>query len=335
MIQKISKIGNATVPSIGLGCMGISAFYSTRLSNSDAHALLSKAADIGCTFWDTSDAYLDNELVIGEWFQKTGRRSEIFLASKFGITTAPQGRVIRGEPEYVKEACDRSLKRLGVDYIDLYYQHCVDKKTPIEYTVGAMAELVKEGKVKYLGLSECSASTLRRACTVHPIAAVQIEYSPFALDAETNGLIDACEELGVAVVAYSPLGRGFLTGVYKSIEDFPEGDWRRTQPRFVGDNFDNNIKLVNTLTAVAAIKGVTAGQLALAWIVSQGGIPIPGTTNMERLEENFKALDVEITPDEARDIREAVIAANVTGDRYEGPFMSFCYADSPELPESN
>ncbi|KAK9469380.1 NADP-dependent oxidoreductase domain-containing protein [Lipomyces arxii] len=332
MVSKTAKIGEAIIPAIGLGCMGMSAFYKTKMTNEAAMTLLSQAADMGCTFWDTSDAYMDNELVLGEWFRTTGRRSEIFLASKFGITTTPQGRVIRGQPDYVKLACDRSLKRLGVDYIDLYYQHRVDQTTPIEVTVGAMAELVKEGKVKYLGLSECSESTLRRAHKVHPIAAVQIEYSPFALQAEDNGLIATCKELGVAVVSYSPLGRGFLTGVYKSILDFPEGDFRRSQPRFQGENFDNNVKLVNTLTTIATIKGVTTGQLALAWIVSQGAIPIPGTTKNDRLVENFAARGVEITEEEAIDIREAVKAANIVGDRYDVG-VQLLYADSPELPK--
>ncbi|KAK9450900.1 aldo-keto reductase [Limtongia smithiae] len=304
------------------------------MSIENAHALLTHAADTGCTFWDTSDAYLSNEDVLGEWFRTTGRRNEIFLATKFGITTTPQGRVMRGEPSYVKEACEKSLKRLGVDCIDLYYQHRVDTNTPIELTVGAMAELVKEGKVKYLGLSECSEKTLRRAYKVHPIAAIQIEYSPFALEAENNGVLAACKELGVAVVAYSPLGRGFLTGAYSSVNDFPEDDYRRSSPRFIGDNFDKNLKLVNTLAAIAAIKGVTPGQLTLAWLISQGAIPIPGTTSMARLDENFKSLDVVLSPEDISDIREAVMAADVVGERYIPSFQAFCYADSPELPSA-
>ncbi|KAK9358521.1 NADP-dependent oxidoreductase domain-containing protein [Lipomyces starkeyi] len=289
--------------------MGISAYYEPRLDDEAAFAVLDKALALGYTFWDTARIYNNNE--------ETGNRSQIFLCTKFGIEPDYS---TNGSPEYVKKSCDESLARLGAETIDLF---------PIEVTVGAMAELVKEGKVRYLGLSECSEATVRRACAVHHISAVQIEFSPFAIEAERNGLIEACKELGVAVVAYSPLSRGFLTGAYTKPEDFPEGDWRRAQPRFQKENLDAKLKLLEEFKNIAGKKNATRGQVALAWLIAKGVIPIPGTTKLDRLEENIKAAYVQLTKDEFDEITEFVQNADVAGDRYSSSLG--LYADTPEL----
>jgi len=267
------KIGDASVSAIGLGCMGmsVSLMLSTGRDEEEVFKTLTKAADLGITFWDTSDAYLDNEDVIGKWFRETGRRDEIFLATKFGLKRDNGKAEVIGRPEYVAEACQKSLERLGIDRIDLYYQHRVDTTVPIEKTVEAMAQLVKQGKVRYLGLSECSAVTLRRACKVHQIAVCQMEYSPFALEVETTGFLDVARELGVKIVPYSPLGRGFLTGAIKSRADFDPQDPRLTMfPRFSEENFAANLKLVDIFAEIAKEKSCTSGQAALAWVLSQG-----------------------------------------------------------------
>jgi aryl-alcohol dehydrogenase-like predicted oxidoreductase len=267
------KIGDASVSAVGLGCMGmsISLMLSTGRDEEEVFKTLTKAADLGITFWDTSDAYLDNEEIIGKWFRDTGRRDEIFLATKFGVKVANGKLEVIGRPEYVAEACQKSLERLGTDRIDLYYQQRVDTTVPIEKTVGAMAQLVKERKVRYLGLSECSAATLRRACKVHKIAACQMEYSPFALDVETSGFLVAARELGVKIIPYSPLGRGFLTGAIKSRSDLDSKDPRFTMhPRFSEQNFDANLRLVDIFAQLAKEKGCTSGQVALAWVLHQG-----------------------------------------------------------------
>lgn len=254
--------------------------------------VLTKSADLGITFWDTSDIYgpHKNEILIGKWFKDTGRRNEIFLASKFGNLRDAQGNpAVRGDKAYVKEACNASLERLGIDQIDLYYQHRVDDKVPIEETVQAMVDLKNEGKIKYLGLSECSADTLRRAHKVHPIAAAQMEYSPFALEIESDQteFLKAARELGVKIVAYSPLGRGFLTGTIKSRDDFDPSDNRINHPRFSEQHFGDNLKIVNMLADLAKKKGCSPGQLTLAWVLAQGDdfIPIPGTKRVKYLEE--------------------------------------------------
>ncbi|KAJ8119439.1 hypothetical protein ONZ43_g3607 [Nemania bipapillata] len=281
------KIGDDSVSAIGLGCMGMSFVYASGgFNDEESYKVLTKAADDGITFWDTADMYgpFKNETLIGKWFKETGRRDEIFLASKFGNKLTDGKWSIDGTPAYVKAACNASLERLQTDHIDLYYQHRVDTKTPIEHTVQAMAELKAEGKIRYLGLSECSERTLRRAHAVHPITAIQMEYSPFALQieaAQTN-LLQTARELGVKVVAYSPLGRGFLTGAITSRDQFDENDLRRLMPRFSEKNFGDNLNLAQLLGSIAKEKGCTPGQLALAWLLAQGDgkmdldfIPIP------------------------------------------------------------
>jgi aryl-alcohol dehydrogenase-like predicted oxidoreductase len=278
----------------------------------------------------------DHPPLVCRWFKRTGKRNDIFLATKFGNYVAPDGtRQVRNDPEYIRQACDKSLKRLGVDYIDLYYCHRVDANTPIEQTVGVMAELKKAGKIKYLGLSECSADTLRRACQVEHIDAVQIEYSPFTMDIEDPqvGLLAACRELGVATVAYSPLGRGFLTGSLKSPDDFEEGDFRRFIPRFSKENFSKNLKLVETIKELADAKGCTPGQLVLAFLMAQGDdiIPIPGTTKEKNFDENMESLNVKISESDNQKIRKAIEEADVQGERYPEAFAKVLFVTTVPL----
>ncbi|KAK9483983.1 NADP-dependent oxidoreductase domain-containing protein [Lipomyces starkeyi] len=321
------------ITALGYGAMGISAFYEPHLTDEQAFPLFDKLLELGCTFWDTARIYGDNEEILGRYFAKTGNRSKVFLCTKVGYKAPVVGGGIpspSGEPEFIRNSCEQSLKRLGVETIDLYYQHRIDTTIPIEKTIAGFVELVKEGKIRYIGLSECSAETLRRAYKIHPITAVQIEYSPFSLDAETNGVIDACKELGVAVVAYSPLSRGFLTGAYTSPEDFEPNDVRRRLPRFQAENFPANLQLVNKLKAIADKKGVTTGQISLAWLMAQGSIPIPGSTKMARIEENVASADVKLTEEELKTIREYVDAANIVGGRYP-PVVGNLYADTPAL----
>ncbi|CAF9926543.1 MAG: Aldo-keto reductase str7 [Alectoria fallacina] len=323
------------VTALGFGAMGLSAFYGKPESDEDRFKILDKAYDMGETFWDSADVYMDNEDLIGKWFERTGKRDDIFLATKFANIMKDGNRTVRSDPEYVKEACEKSLKRLGIPTIDLYYCHRLDGKTPIEKTVEAMAQLKKEGKIKYLGLSEVSSASLRRAHAVHPISAVQIEYSPFTIDIESPdiALLKTCRELGVATIAYSPLGRGMLTGAYKTPTDFEEGDFRRRAPRFSEDNFPKNLKLVDEINEIAKKKGCTAGQLTLAWLLAQGQdiIPIPGTKKIKYLEENMAALDVKLTSSENAEIRKAVENAEVHGQRYPEQMMGALFADTPEL----
>lgn len=322
-LRSLGKNGPKLNP-LGLGCMGLSAFYGTKTADEEAHKMLKHALDLNCNFWDTADIYGENEVLLAPVLKE--RRKDIFLCTKFGAVipgsnqTEPCSR-----PEYVRSACEKSLKRLGVDYIDLYYQHRVDPTVPIEDTVRAMAELVKEGKVRYLGMSECSAETLRRAYKVHPIAAVQVEYSPWALEIETNGLLAACKELGVTVVAYSPLGRGFLTGRIKSPDDFEKDDWRRTNPRFAGENFTKNLELVKRFEAIAEKKKVPTSQLVLAWVLSQGPefFAIPGTTKVKNLEQNLAALDIEISAEDDQAVRAVIREVKVHGTRYPEAGMKY------------
>ena len=316
--------------------MGLSAFYGSTEPDAERFKILDKCLSLGCTHWDSSDLYGDNEELLGKWFAKTGNRSKIFLATKFAIFTNPDGsRGVRSDPEYVRQACEKSLKRLGVETIDLYYCHRVDQKTPIEKTIEAMVELKKEGKIKYLGLSEVSAATIRRAHKVHPISAIQIEYSPFTVDIESpaTNVLATCRELGIAIVAYSPLGRGMLTGQYKSPADFEEGDFRKVAPRFSEENFPKNLKLVDTLKAIADKKGCTPGQLTLAWLMHQGNhiLPIPGTKKEKYLVENCESLQVKLTDEEDKEVRKAVEEADVHGERYASAMMDTVMADTPEL----
>ncbi len=336
------KLGNELVSAQGLGLMGMTFAYTHNEDPQEAERknleVLTRAADLGQTFWDTSNIYgpFTNEELIGKWFKLTGRRKEIFLATKFGTYDDPVTKEVRGKGDraYVRECIEGSLKRLGVDYVDLYYQHRVDADTRIEDTVAAMAELVKEGKVRYLGLSECSERTIRRAHKIHPIAAVQVEYSLFSLDIEREeiGVKKACDELGITIVAYSPLGRGLLTGQFKSRSDFQPDDKRLYFPRFSEENFPNNLKLFERVSELAKKKGVTPGQLALAWVLKQGEnvIPIPGTRQLKNLEENWAALKVEFTEEELKEIREVAETAEVKGERYGADRIALCFGDSKE-----
>ncbi len=310
------------VPRIGLGVMGMSVAYGTP-DEAECIATLERALELGITFWDTADAYGGghNEELIGRFIAERGARDRIVLATKFGFVRKGGVAIgISGKPEYVHSACDASLKRLGFDQIDLYYQHRVDPTVPIEETVGAMAELVRAGKVRTLGLSEVSADSLRRAHAVHPISAVQTEYSLWSRDPENpGGILDACRELGVGFVPYSPLGRGFLTGRLKTLDDLDADDFRLTTPRFERVNFEANLKLVDAVEKLAADKGCSPAQLALAWLLAQGGqlVPIPGTKRRKYLEENAGAEDVTLGPDELATIDEIIPRRAAAGERYD------------------
>ncbi|EJD43349.1 Aldo/keto reductase [Auricularia subglabra TFB-10046 SS5] len=322
------------VSAIGLGLAGISVAYGKPLSEDKTIALLDKAIELGCTFWDSSDAYGDNSERLKGYFELRGNRDEVFLASKVGVQRVDGTVKFCGGPEYVRSATAKLLERLGLPYVDLLYMHRLDPTVPVEHTVSAMAELVKEGKARYIGLSECSVSSLRRAHAVHPIAAVQVEYSPFSLDIEDAqiDLLRTSRELGVAVVAYSPLGRGMLAGRIRSRADLDPGDARLTMPRYSQENFPKNLELVKKLQAQADGKGVTVGQLTLAWVLAQGRdiIPIPGTTETSRLEENMGALNVIITEDEAQDIR--LILRDISGTRYAPGIMTESqFVDTPPV----
>jgi len=326
--MKTRRLGTKglTVSAIGLGCMGMSEFYGQG-DQGESLATIQRALDLGCTFLDTADMYgpYKNEELVGRAIK--GRRKEVVIATKFGIVRDPTNRMVRaisGKPDYVREACEGSLKRLGVDVIDLYYQHRVDPSTPIEDTVGAMAELVKAGKVRHLGLSEASVETLRRAHRVHPIAALQSEYSLWSRDPE-DGVLACCRELGIGFVAYSPLGRGFLSGEIKRFEDLAADDYRRMSPRFQGDNFARNLALVDRIKQIAAAKRCTPSQLALAWVLAQGEdiVPIPGTKRRKYLEENLAAADVVLTAADLARIDEVAPKGAAAGMRYPEAMMQF------------
>ena len=307
------------VSEIGLGCMTMSPVYGQTIDETGAIATLERALDLGVSFWDTADVYGlgHNEDLIGRVLK--GRRDQVFLATKFGITRAG----VNGSPDYVAQACEASLKRLGMETIDLYYLHRAEPGRPIEETVGAMAELVKQGKVRYLGLSEVSPETLERACKVHPITAVQSEYSLWTRDPEA-GILATCDRLGVGFVPYSPLGRGFLTGEIRSPDDFEEGDWRRSNPRFQGEAFARNLLLVDKVKALAAAKGVTPSQLALAWVMAKGPhiVPIPGTRRVKYLDDNVGAASVSLTAEDLAEIDAAFPADLDAGARYSPAMMA-------------
>jgi aryl-alcohol dehydrogenase-like predicted oxidoreductase len=322
--RRLGKSG-VEVSALGLGCMGMSEFYGAR-DDAESIETIHRSIALGMTFLDTADVYGygDNEVLVGKAIR--GLRDQIFLATKFGIVrdkANPQVRGVSGKPEYVRACCEASLKRLGVETIDLYYQHRVDPNTPIEETVGAMAELVKAGKIRYIGLSEAGPATIRRAAAVHPIAALQTEYSLWTRDPEDE-VLPTTRELGIAFIAYSPLGRGFLTGQYKRFEDLAADDYRRFSPRFQGENFQKNLDLVARVEAIAAEKKCTPSQLALAWLLARGEdvIPIPGTKRRKYLEENAGGLDVALTAEDLRRIDEVAPQGAAAGARYPEHMMS-------------
>ncbi len=320
--MQLRTLGTAglAVSAEGLGCMGMSAFYGAR-DDAESTATIHRALDLGVTFLDTADMYgpWTNERLVGAAI--ASRRDEVVLATKFGNEVDDEGRLagrVNGHPDYARRAVDRSLRRLGVEIIDLYYQHRVDPAVPVEETFGALAELVAAGKVRYLGISEAAPDTIRRAHAVHPLAAVQTEYSLFSRDVEDNGVLATVRELGIGFVPYSPLGRGFLAGTIRSLDDLAPDDFRRTSPRFQGENFARNLDVVDRVVALAKAKEVTPSQLALAWVLAQGDdiVPIPGTRRIANLEDNAAAVDVDLTADDLTAIEAVAPAGVVSGDRY-------------------
>ncbi|MFJ5898811.1 aldo/keto reductase [Streptomyces sp. NPDC093064] len=312
-----------TVSVQGLGCMGMSVFYGAT-DETESLATIDRALELGVTLLDTAESYgpFANEQLLGKAL--AGRRDAAVLATKTGVEITDDGSVLdlNGRPEYVRRALDRSLRHLGTDHVDLYYLHRIDPKVPIEETVGTLADLVAEGKVRHIGVCEASAQTIRRAHAVHPLTAVQTEYSLFERDIEHNGVLDTLRELEIGLVAYSPLGRGFLSGAITSPDDFAEDDWRRTDPRFQGENFDHNLDVVREVRRIASAKDVTPSQLALAWVQHQGAVAIPGTKRRRYLEENIAATDVTLSAEDLAAIETVAPHGVVIGDRYAPEFMS-------------
>ncbi|KAJ1305131.1 hypothetical protein OPQ81_000168 [Rhizoctonia solani] len=332
-------IGDSTFPAIGFGAMGIGGRTYGKLVSSDKEPrfkVLDRLLELGCTHWDTSNVYGDSEELIGHWFKRTGNRNKIFLATKFGFDSS-QPNVLRacGTPEYAKQCLDESLKKLGVDTIDLYYVHRIDPNTPIEVTMKALVQFVKAGKIRYIGLSQPSPATLRRAHKIHPIAAIQVEYSPFERAIAQKGhLLETARELGIAVVAYSPLGKGLLTGQITSHSDFSDTDLRKQIPRFAQENFPKILELVDKFKQIGKAHNATSGQVALAYLLEEGDdiIPIPGSQRIEYVEENFGASQIKLTPDELQTLRKLVDETEISGAQYPPQLQAMLYADTPELP---
>ncbi|CCO34799.1 hypothetical protein BN14_08907 [Rhizoctonia solani AG-1 IB] len=333
----IRRIGDVTFPAIGYGAMGIGGrTYGKFVSpeNESRFKVLDRLLELGCTHWDTANVYGDSEELIGNWFKRTGKRDQIFLATKFGIIFDQSGASANGTPEYAKQCFEESLKKLGVETIDLYYVHRIDPKTPIEITMNCLAELVKAGKIRYIGLSQPSPSTLRRAHKIHPIAAIQVEYSPFERSIEQKGhLLETARELGVAVVAYSPLGKGILTGQVTSHSDFSDSDLRKQIPKYAQENFPKILDLVDKFKQVGKAHNATSGQAALAYLLEQGDdiIPIPGSQRIEYIEENVGASQIKLTPEELQTLRKLVNETEMRGDQYPAQLQAMLYVDTPEL----
>ncbi|KAK6529677.1 hypothetical protein TWF281_008840 [Arthrobotrys megalospora] len=329
------------VSELGYGAMGLSVGYGQAKPDEQRLKILDSVVENGIYFIDTSDIYGDNEDIIGQWFKlNPGLREKVFLATKFGITIIDPSKAqygTDGSPEYAKKAIEKNLQRLGVDYVDLYYIHRIDSKTPIEITMQALKELKQAGKIRHIGLSEASAETIRRAHAIEPLAAIQLEYSPFAIDIEEpeRNVLNTCRELGIATVAYSPLGRGFLTGRYRSADDFEPGDFRTFAPRFSKENFPKNLELVDGIQALAEKKGVTAAQLTLAWVLSRGEdiVPIPGTTRIEGLKENLGALKVELSEEDKKEVERLARECVPVGERYPAGMNEVLFADTIPLGE--